>query len=179
MGGQDHPQFGDRVHAGGTNVWTETHHASGKNDRIMDGNRLVQRNEQRRVANGTNRQLERRSKDVERTTTRVKEARIRNKARFDRTHRLRLRKIEKGDWVLVYNSSLDNQHKSTRKFARHWFGPYMVRSVNDNATYHLANLDGTRITTPVAGKRIKAFKRRNEAEPNPGAESASSGEEVE
>ena len=55
----------------------------------------------------------------------------------------------------------------------------MVISVNDNATYHLAELDETRITTPVAGKRIKAFKRRNEAEPNPGAESASSGEEDE
>ena len=109
----------------------------------------------------------------------MKEARIRNKARFDRTHRLRPRKIEEGDWVLVYDSSLDNQHRSTRKFAKRWFGPYMVRSVNDNATYHLMELDGTRITTPVVGKRIKAFKKRNEAEPNPGADSASSGEEDE
>ena len=49
----------------------------------------------------------------------------------------------------------------------------MIRSVNDNATYHLTDLDGTRITTPVAGKRIKAFKRRNEAEPNPGPDSDS------
>ena len=76
--------------------------------------------------------------------------------------------------MLVYDSSLDNQHKSTRKFVRRWFGPYLVESVNDNATYHLAELDGMRITTPVARKRIKAFKRRNEAEPNPGADSASS-----
>ena len=51
--------------------------------------------------------------------------------------------------------------------------------VNDNAIYHLAELDRTPITTSVAGKRIKAFKRRNEAEPNPGADSASSGEEEE
>ena len=125
------------------------------------------------------RQLERRPDDVERATARVKEARIRNKARFDRTHRLRPRKIEEGDWVLVYDSSLNNQHRSTRKFVKRWFGPYMVRSVNNNATYHLAELDGTRITTPVSGKRIKAFKRLNEAEPNPGADSASSGEEDE
>ena len=42
-------------------------------------------------------QLERRPDDVEWATTRVKEARIRNKARLDRMHRLRLRKIEEGD----------------------------------------------------------------------------------
>ena len=116
------------------------------------------------------RQLERRPDDVERATARIKEARIRNKARFDRTHRLQLRKIEEGDWVLVYDSSLDNQHRSTRKFVRRWFGPYVVRSVNDNVTYHLAELDV---------KRIKALKRQNEVEPNPGADSTSSGEEDE
>ena len=55
----------------------------------------------------------------------------------------------------------------------------MVISVNNNVTYHLTELDGTRITTPVAGKRIKAFKRRNEGEPDLGAESASSEEEDE
>ena len=55
----------------------------------------------------------------------------------------------------------------------------MVTSVNDNGTYHLVELDGTQIATPVAGKRIKAFKRRTEAEPDPGAESGSSKEEDE
>ena len=46
-----------------------------------------------------------------------------------------------------------------RKFARRWFGPYAVTSANDNNTYHLVELDGTRIAVPVAGKRIKAFKK--------------------
>jgi hypothetical protein len=86
---------------------------------------------------------------------------MRNKGRFDRTHRLRPKKIEEGDWVLVYDSSLDNQHKATRKFARRWFGPYVVTSVNDNGMYHLVELDGTRIAVPVAGKRIKTFKKRH------------------
>ena len=95
-------------------------------------------------------------------------ARIRNKTRFDRTHWLRPKKIEEGDWVLVYDSSLDNQHRATRKFARRWFGPYVVTSANDNGTYHLAELDGTRMTIPVAGKRIKAFKKRHDDEPDPG-----------
>ena len=79
--------------------------------------------------------------------------------------------------MLVYDNNLDNQHRSSRKLAKRWFGPYTVRSVNDNATYHLAELDETRIMTPVAGKQIKAFKRWNEAEPNPRADSASSREE--
>ena len=95
-------------------------------------------------------------------------ARIRNKARFDRTHRLRPKKIEEGDWVLVYDSSLGNQHRATRKFARRWFRPYVVTSANDNGTYHLAELDGTRMIVPVAGKRIKAFKKRHDGEPDLG-----------
>ena len=48
----------------------------------------------------------------------------------------------------------------------HWFRPYVVIQVNNNTTYHLAELDGTRILIPVAGKWIKAFKKRHEAEPN-------------
>ena len=40
MGGQDYPQFGDRVHANGTYVWIETHHASRADDRLMDDDRL-------------------------------------------------------------------------------------------------------------------------------------------
>ena len=105
------------------------------------------------------RQLERRPEDVERTAEKFRVTRLKNKGRFDRTHRLRPKKIEEGDWVLVYESSLDNQHTLVRKFARRWFGPYVVTSANDNRTYHLAELNGTRMTIPVAGKRVKAFKK--------------------
>jgi hypothetical protein len=113
------------------------------------------------------RQLERRPEDVELAAEKLRVSRTKNKARFDRTHRLRPKKIEEGDWVLVYDSSLDNQHRATRKFARRWFGPYTVQSANDNGTYHLAELDGTRMAIPVAGKRIKAFKKRHDDEPDP------------
>ena len=41
-----------------------------------------------------------------------------------------------------------------------------MTSANDNGTYHLAELDGTRVAVPVAGKRIKAFKKRHEDEPD-------------
>ena len=53
-----------------------------------------------------------------------------------------------------------------RKFARWWFGPYVVMSANDNGTYHLAELDGTKMVVPVEGKRVKAFKKRHEGEPD-------------
>ena len=40
----------------------------------------------------------------------------------------------------------------------------VVMSVNNNATYHLAELDGTRIAVPIARKWIKGFKKRHEPE---------------
>ena len=105
-------------------------------------------------------QLERRLEDVELAIERLRQARLKNKENFDKKHRLRKREIEEGDWVLVYDSSLDNQYSTTRKFAKRWFGPYMVKKIESNATYFLAELDGTRLALPIAGKRIKIFKRR-------------------
>ena len=112
------------------------------------------------------RQLERRPEDLENARKIMETARVKNKIRFDKTHRLRPKKIEEGDWVLVYDNSLDNQHRTTRKFARRWFGPYVVTSANDNATYHLAELDGSRLAIPIAGKRVKIFKKRQDEGPN-------------
>ena len=108
------------------------------------------------------RQLERRPEDIEVAIKRLKEAREKNKERFDRKHRLRPKGIEGGDWVLVYDSSLDNQHSTARKFAKRWFGPYVVKQVYDNATYLLREFDGTELKTPIAGKRIKLFRRRGQ-----------------
>ena len=110
---------------------------------------------------------------MEHATARVTEARNQNKAEFNRTHRLWPKKIKEGDWVLVYDNSLDNEHRSTLKFAKRRFETYVVASANDNATYHLLELDGTRMTTSVSRKRIKAFKSRKEAEPDPAVGSKS------
>ncbi|KAL3679494.1 hypothetical protein R1sor_022450 [Riccia sorocarpa] len=107
------------------------------------------------------RQLEQRDEDVCKALERLKAARLRNKDRFHRRHRLRPRAIEEGDWVLVYDSSLDNQHSAFKKFAKRWFGPYVVEHVYDNATYGLRELDGARLRRPIAGKRHKIFKKRD------------------
>ena len=85
---------------------------------------------------------------------------MKNKKRFDKHHRLRPRAIQEDDWVLVYDSSLDNQYSAHRKLSKRWFGPYMVKVVHENATYTLAEMDGTMIKIPIASKRIKLFKRR-------------------
>ncbi|KAL2644231.1 hypothetical protein R1flu_011818 [Riccia fluitans] len=92
---------------------------------------------------------------------RLRVARVKNKERFDAQHKLRPRDIKEGDWVLVYDNSLDNQHSAFRKFSKHWFGPYVVVRVNDNATYVLRELDGTQLRIPITGKRVKIFKRRD------------------
>ena len=42
----------------------------------------------------------------------------------------------------------------------------MVTSTNDNATYHLAQLDGTRLAVRIAGKQVKSYKKRHDDEPN-------------
>ena len=107
------------------------------------------------------RQFQRRSEDIQTSIKKLKEAREKNKERFDRKHRLRPKTIQNGDWVLVYDSSSDNQHSTTRKFAKRWFGPYVVEQVYDNATYLLRELDGTRLKIPIASKRIKLFRRRD------------------
>ena len=41
----------------------------------------------------------------------------------------------------------------------------MLKKVENNATYRLVELDGTPLALPIAGKRIKIFKRREA--PNP------------
>jgi hypothetical protein len=111
------------------------------------------------------RQLEGRSEDVAEAIRRQQEARLRNKHRFDAKHRLQPRKIEEGGWVIVYDSSLDHQHTTLRKFAKRWFGLYEVRKVFDNGTYCLCELDGTELRVPIAGKRVNIFKKRTDKEP--------------
>ena len=67
--------------------------------------------------------------------------------------------------MIVYSSSLDHQYTTIQKFAKRWFGPYEVRKVSDNGTYRLCELDGTILRVPIAGKRVKIFKKRTDDKP--------------
>ena len=67
--------------------------------------------------------------------------------------------------MIVYDSSLDHQDTTIRKFAKSWFGPYKVRKVFGNGTYRLYEFDGTILRVPIAGKRVKIFEKRTVKEP--------------
>ena len=41
-----------------------------------------------------------------------------------------------------------------------------MKSANDNATYHVAELDRSWLAIPIAGKRVNIFKRRQDKGPN-------------
>ena len=53
------------------------------------------------------------------------------------------KEIEEGDCVLVYENTLDHQHRSLRKFSFGWFGCYEVQQTLDNGVDWLSELDGT------------------------------------
>ena len=77
---------------------------------------------------------------------------MKNKEAFNRRHRLFPKAIKEGDWLLVYDSSLDNQYSAVQKMGKHWFGPYKVEQAFDNGMYLLNEVDRTRIKVPFAGK---------------------------
>jgi len=91
---------------------------------------------------------------------RMKQAREKNKVRFDKTHRLRPVAIKEGDWVLIAEGGLGQQHSTKAKFIRRWRGPFVVVTVHPNATYTVRELDGAVHQVPYAGKRVKLFKQR-------------------
>ena len=110
------------------------------------------------------RQLKPREDDIEHAKACLKTPRLKSMEDFDQRHRLRPRRFIEGDWVLGYDSSLNNQHRAARKFLRRWFGPNVVKKVEHNATYRLTELDSTPLALPIAGKRIKHFKQREGSE---------------
>ena len=99
--------------------------------------------------------LEQRPEDVKMAIDYIKKSQPKNKEAFYKKHQLCPKKKEEGDWVLVYDGSFDNQHNATRKFLNRWFGPYVLKTVEDNATYQFMELDGTYLVVLIAGKRVK------------------------
>jgi len=81
-------------------------------------------------------QVKRLSEDLRMALEKFKIARLSNKEQFDKTHRLRVKTIEEGDRVLVFDSTyVENQHNTVQIFSRKWFGPYVVVKVYNISTY--------------------------------------------
>ena len=97
---------------------------------------------------------------IEQALIKIKKARLKNKEYFDKRHRIRPRSIEVGDWVLISQGGLENQHSTEKKFMRRWRGPFVVTEVHTNATYSVRELDGVLHQSRYAGKRVKLFKQR-------------------
>jgi transposase InsO family protein len=57
------------------------------------------------------RQLQNKEEDIEEAAKKLKQHRLMNKARFDKTHRLRSQPLVKGDWVIVLGSSQNGVKK--------------------------------------------------------------------
>jgi hypothetical protein len=91
---------------------------------------------------------------------RLRVARMRNKVEFEKKLMLRPKALEEGDWVLVSDNSLDNQHATANKFARRWKRPYVIVKIFSNAVYRLRELDGSILANLVAGKRVKFYMQR-------------------
>ena len=85
---------------------------------------------------------------------------FRSKAWFDKKKRLRpeTAKIHKGDFILLHDIKLDNQH--TYKLTNRWGGPYLVHKTLDGGAYVLTELDGSRLDGAYAGNRLKQYWAR-------------------
>ena len=97
---------------------------------------------------------------IEVAKEKMRQAREKNKVRFDKTHHFRPTAIKEGDWVLIAEGGLEQQHSTKTKFMQRWRGPFVVVKVHQNATYTVRELDGALHQLPYAGKRVKLFKRR-------------------
>jgi hypothetical protein len=91
---------------------------------------------------------------------RMKAKRMANKPRFDKKHRLRPTLIQEGDWMLIAEGGLGQDHSSAKKFIQRWREPFVVVICHANLTYTVYKLDGSLHRVPYAGKRVKLFKRR-------------------
>ena len=63
---------------------------------------------------------------------------------------------------MVFDSSLEHQHSTLKKFSRRWFGPYVVVATHDNATYSLRELDGTMLKSLLLANGSKHSRGETE-----------------
>ena len=74
-------------------------------------------------------------------------------------HRLR-EPLKPGDWVLVYNRSLESQWG--KLFSNRWNGPYKIVEQVSGKSYVLEELDGTRLARRYAAAHVKRIFPRGE-----------------
>ena len=81
-------------------------------------------------------QFDQTSEKVAEAIKNVKGKRLANKEYFDKNHRLRPKAIHEGDWMLIAEGNIDNDHSTAKKFAQRWRGPFVVVTIQPNSTLH-------------------------------------------
>ncbi|RDL34483.1 uncharacterized protein BP5553_07611 [Venustampulla echinocandica] len=107
------------------------------------------------------RQIQLRDADLEEAAAMQKRMRAQGKEQFDRTRRIRITGIKRGDIVLLHDALQEKDMSSRVKLGYRWLGPFRVaKAFPDKGTYMLEELDGTMLKGTFAGRRLKAFRRR-------------------
>ena len=103
--------WADRLYVNKAHVWAKADNAHRK--MIASWVAIPWENEMSReeLLTAWIRQLERRPKDLEHARKIMEVARVNNKIQFDKTHRLRPKKIEEGDWVFSMTATLTTNTK--------------------------------------------------------------------
>jgi hypothetical protein len=104
-------------------------------------------------------QLETRLDDLADASTTLRETKEKEKGRVDQKRRPHPTPLQADDWVLVRNERIRVELGTHRKFARRWFGPYIIVRAEALGTYTLRELDGTVLKERYSGNRLKSFRR--------------------
>lgn len=108
------------------------------------------------------RQLEGKDSLVEQAATLSQASREENKEYYDKhmRHRPANGALNTDDMVLVYDSANDKSWSTTIKLNNRWLGPYKIFKIEDNGSFRLKELDGTKLYGTVSGDRLKKFLSR-------------------
>lgn len=107
------------------------------------------------------RQLERHPEDIERAAKRLKEARLRSKAQFERRYHKKIRRkiYSRGDPVLIRNTMVEKE--LNRKTKPRYLGPFLVDRRTRGGSYVLKEMNGVFMRQGVAAFRLYPYLARN------------------
>jgi hypothetical protein len=106
-------------------------------------------------------QLQRRDKDYDEISLRLRRNREQGKENFDAAHVLHTEPFEVGDLVLLHNTMREGDMTREQKMRFRWLGPYRIsEAVPEKGTYALEELDCAKLGGTIAGNRLKKFHVR-------------------
>jgi hypothetical protein len=107
-------------------------------------------------------QLSKREDLLEEAVLANEKSRLKAADAFNRKHAARMAAGEYalGEWVIVYNEALDNQHGS--KGMAKWFSPFIIVQCRPSGAYVVQQPNGVILHSPIAWKRLKLYHYRED-----------------